>query len=418
MRIPLIAILLLTLSLIPATPASALQTDELLAITAMPLAVAAASDESEVLSNDLADVIRLLNAAAVPAPQFIEVVRYVPAAIVVEETPDPFVAYLQDRYDAGLRGDEYVTVVQNRLRTYDLGPVDLNVVERVPVRYVETSYFEPQTFFPEVVQTRISPYYAVPIRTAYDRDDLIALAAMPLAVVAVSELSGVPAGDLFNLVALLNAAAVPPVQFVETVRYAPVTFVVDDGREPLVVYLQERYDSGLRGPRFATVVEDRLRTYDLGTFDIDVLSPRLVRYEPEVFYRPDEFFPPIVRTRVIERSSHPHGGPPGQIKKEIGVQTGAEVVHGSSRRRTVSGAAANERNTQVIVTRERKSDGRAVRHEPPGQAKKNNPRVASPGSRESKANAGPSGQGNRGGDRGQGKGKAGNPGKGKGKDKS
>ncbi len=416
MRVLLTAILL-TLSLLPAARTSALQTDELLAVTAMPLAVAAATDGSEVLANDLIDVVRLLNAAAVPAPQFIEIVRYVPAAIVVEETPDPFVAYLEDQYDAGIRGDEYVTVVQNRLRTYDLGPVDLNVVERVPVRYVETSYFEPQSFFPSTVQTRISPYYAVPMRAAYGRDDLIALAVMPLAVVAVSELSGVPAGDLFSLVGLLNAAAVPPVQFVETVRYAPAAFVVDDGREPFVVYLQERYDSGLRGPQFVTVVEDRLRTYDLGVFDIDVLSPRLVRYEPEVFFRPDEFFPPIVRTRVIERSAHPHGGPPGQIKKQIGVQTGAEVVHGSSRRRTVSGAAKNERNTQVIVTRERSGD-RVIRNEPPGQAKKNNPHVAPPRQQESKANAGNPGQGNKGENKGQGRGNGGNPGKGKGKDKS
>jgi hypothetical protein len=415
MRTLMPSILLLTLSLLPAARMSALQTDELLAVTAMPLAVAAATDGSEVLTNDLVDVVRLLNAAAVPAPQFIEVVRYTPAAIVVEETPDPFVAYLEDQYDAGLRGDEYVTVVQNRLRTYDLGPVDLNVVEPVAVRYVETSYFEPQTFFPEVVQTRISPYYAVPMRPAYDRDDLIALAAMPLAVVAVSELTGVPTGDLFNLVGLLNAAAVPPVQFVETVRYAPAALVVDDGREPFVVYLQERYDSGLRGPQFVTVVEDRLRTYDLGAFDIDVLSPRLVRYEPEVFSRPDDFFPPIVRTRVIERSTHPHGGPPGQIKKQIGVQTGAEVVHGNSRRRTVSGAARNERNTQVIVTRERTGD-RVIRNEPPGQAKKNDARVAPSRKQEPKANAGSPGQGKKDENKGQGKGKGGNPGKGKGKD--
>lgn len=418
MRNTLTAILLLTLSLLPAARTSALQTDELLAVTAMPLAVAAATDGSEVLTNDLVDVVRLLNDAAVPAPQFIEVVRYAPAAIVVEETPDPFVAYLEDQYDAGLRGDKYVTVVQNRLRTYDLGPVDLNVVEPVAVRYVEASYFEPQTFFPAVVQTRISPYYAVPMRAAYDRDDLIALAAMPLAVTAVAELSGVPAGDLFNLVGLLNAAAVPPVQFVETVRYAPAAFVVDDGREPFVVYLQERFDSGVRGPQFVTVIEDRLRTYDLGAFDIDVLSPRLVRYEPEVFYRPDEFFPPIVRTRVIERSTHPHGGPPGQIKKQIGVQTGAEVVHGSSRGRRVSGAAKNEKNTQVIVTRERTGD-RVIRKEPPGQAKKNDPRVAPSRQKESKANAGTPGQGNKGENKGEGKGKdkGGNPGKGKGKDK-
>jgi hypothetical protein len=33
--------------------------------------------------------------------------------------------------------------------------------------------------------------------------------------------------------------------------------------------------------------------------------------------------------RVAEAKSHPHGGPPGQLKKQMGLQTGAEVVHGS-----------------------------------------------------------------------------------------
>jgi hypothetical protein len=39
--------------------------------------------------------------------------------------------------------------------------------------------------------------------------------------------------------------------------------------------------------------------------------------------------PPPPTTWVREASSHPHGGPPGQLKKELGLQTGAEVVHGS-----------------------------------------------------------------------------------------
>jgi hypothetical protein len=277
----------------------------------------------------MVDVIRVLNAAAVPPPQFIEVVRYAPAAVVVEETPDPFVVYLRDQYDRGLRGGEFVTVVQNRLRTYDLGPVNLNVIEPVPVTYYEPSYYEPRTFFPPVVQTRITRYYAAPVRTRYTTNDLLALAAMPLAVVAASHLRGVPSGELFQMVTLLNAAAVPPVQFIEVVRYAPPALIIGDGRAPFIGYLQDRYDTGLRGTQFVTVIEDRLRTYDLGDFDLVVRSPRIVRYEPGVFYQPDLFFPAVVRTRVIERSSHPHGGPPGQIKKQIGVQTGAEVVHGS-----------------------------------------------------------------------------------------
>ena len=31
---------------------------------------------------------------------------------------------------------------------------------------------------------------------------------------------------------------------------------------------------------------------------------------------------------VVRAHGNPHGGPPGQIKKQLGLQTGAEVVHG------------------------------------------------------------------------------------------
>jgi hypothetical protein len=38
--------------------------------------------------------------------------------------------------------------------------------------------------------------------------------------------------------------------------------------------------------------------------------------------------PPEVVQRVESVKQHPHGGPPGQLKKIVGVQTGAEIVHG------------------------------------------------------------------------------------------
>jgi len=43
------------------------------------------------------------------------------------------------------------------------------------------------------------------------------------------------------------------------------------------------------------------------------------------------FVPPVVVNRVAEVRAHPHGGPPGQIKKQLGLQTGAEVVHGGGK---------------------------------------------------------------------------------------
>src|SRR5215212_7134211 len=63
----------------------------------------------------------------------------------------------------------------------------------------------------------------LPLRAAaLETEDLLALVAMPLAVAAVSELTDVPENQLIDVVTLLNDAQVPPAQFVEVVRYAPV----------------------------------------------------------------------------------------------------------------------------------------------------------------------------------------------------
>src|SRR5881227_4418601 len=59
---------------------------------------------------------------------------------------------------------------------------------------------------------------------AFSTKDLLGLVAMPLAVAAVSDVSGVPQDQLADIVATLNQANVPPEQFVEVVRYVPVTF--------------------------------------------------------------------------------------------------------------------------------------------------------------------------------------------------
>lgn len=367
-----VVIALLAFGLLPGR-AAALEGDELLALVAMPLAVAAVAETTEVPTTDMVEVVTVLNDAAVPPPQFIEIVRYAPAAIVVEERPDPFVVYLRDQYDAGLRGDRFVTVVQNRLRTYDLGPLDLNVVEPVQVTYLDTDsyyrpYYEPDTFFPPVVQTRITRQYVVPRTTVYDRNDLIALAAMPLAVAVASELTGVPSNDLFQMVSLLNQAQVPPAQFVEVVRYAPAALVIDDGREPFLVYLRDRYDAGLRGTQYVTVIESRLRDYDLGPFDID--RPRIVDYDPDIYYEPDIFFPPVVRTRIYEQSSHPHGGPPGQLKKELGLQTGAEVVHGSRTGGRIDVYEDRGRVERRVVRESSERGGKAARKQSGGKSKR------------------------------------------------
>jgi len=156
---------------------------------------------------------------------------------------------------------------------------------------------------------------------ALQTEDLLALVVMPLAVAAVSELPEVPQNELIDVVTLLNDAAVTPAQFVEVVRYVPVALVTPVEGPTFVEFVRTREQQGLRGTQLVTVIEDRFR--DAGVpADLVVTAPRVVEVDR------DEFIPQIVRTRIAEAKTHPHGGPPGQLKKVAGVQTGAEIVHG------------------------------------------------------------------------------------------
>jgi hypothetical protein len=133
--------------------------------------------------------------------------------------------------------------------------------------------------------------------------DFVSLAAMPLAVAALSELAGVPQRDVVDLVTQLNLANVPPAQFVEVVNTAPVVLVDTNTSRPFVQYVTTQVGNGVRGPALTNVVTERLRA--------DGARVSVVPQVTQV-------------TRV-----HPHGGPPGQLKKVYGFKTGAQVVHGT-----------------------------------------------------------------------------------------
>lgn len=174
--------------------------------------------------------------------------------------------------------------------------------------------------------------------------DLLALVAMPLAVAAVSEIADVPVSDLMDFVSLLNDAAVPPPQFIEVVRYVPVALVVeyDDPQLRFVEVVRAQERTGVRGLALVTFIEQRLNTYGLpSTIDFEVTAPR-------VYVVDHDFVPPVVRTRVAYLRTHPHGGPPGQLKKQRGLQTGAEVVHGSRDRHN---RGDRDVTTRVVTTR-------------------------------------------------------------------
>lgn len=171
----------------------------------------------------------------------------------------------------------------------------------------------------------------LPVRAqAFENENLLALVAMPLAVAAVAEVADMPMNDLVDVVRLLNDAAVPPPQFLEVVRYVPVALLVEQPEGPdFVEYVRLRSAEGLRSAALVTAIEDRLRVYDVDVLKLSVDRPRVIDIN-------DDFVPVVVRNRIAEaRGPHPHGGPPGQLKKAAGVQTGAEIVHGSQPRLVV-----------------------------------------------------------------------------------
>lgn len=351
--------------------ASALETDELLGLVAMPLAVAAVSDVTGVPVGDLSHLVATLNRANVPPTQFVQVIRYAPVALVVEEPRPTFVEYVDQQVDDGISGTRLVAVIEDRYDSYDVTPRFVTLQEPA------TTYVLRDDYIPPAVVTRVSevgPAYYVA-----DGNDLLSLIAMPLAVAAVSNLAGVPVNDLTSLMASLNAARVPPLQVVEVLRYAPAALVVDHGDPRFVRFVETQVVNGVRGPALVEVIDRRLRTYDV--------TPRFEYVRgPEVIVE-ETFFPTVVRTRVAEARTHPHGGPPGQLKKELGLQTGAEVVHGTrprvddDRDRAVRTRRV-ERDRPVRVTdnrarvkqrrdsddrrvvRERRQPSERVRHEP------------------------------------------------------
>jgi hypothetical protein len=369
----------LLLVLVP-LQARALETNELLGLVAMPLAVAAASEVTGVPVDELSRFVSTLNRAQVPPTQIVQVVRYAPAALVIEDQQPAFIEYVDTQVDQGVTGTRLVTVIEDRYRTYELEP-DLQFV---PYEEPATTYVVREDYIPDVVVTRVAE--ARPTYVVGDTNDLLALAAMPLAVAAVADITGIPFGDLSSLVSSLNAARMPPLQVVEVLRYSPVVLVDDYERPRFVQYVNTQVVGGVTGSRLINVIEDRYRTYEV--------TPRFntieVREVVNVVDR-DDFFPAAVTSRVAEVRAHPHGGPPGQLKKERGLQTGAEVVHRAvprtaSRERVAAPRTDRDDDRRVARTRRTETPRRVVQ-DPPKRAERKQAREVVSRPRETKREA-------------------------------
>lgn len=219
----------------------------------------------------------------------------------------------------------------------------------------------------KILLIALSIALAVPsVGSALDSDEILSLVAMPLAVAAVAELIDVPHADLLTLVAALNDASVPPPQFVEVVRWSPVVLVDTTAAPQFIQLVTTDVANGVRGDAFAVVVADRLRASGA---EIDVTAPRLV----SLVDRDVVIIPTRVNDRVAAVRRHPHGGPPGQLKKELGLQTGAEVVHGVKPGRGNDGVGrVDDDRPGRSVDRDETRPNSARVNQPPGQQKKQN----------------------------------------------
>jgi hypothetical protein len=108
-----------------------------------------------------------------------------------------------------------------------------------------------------------------------------------------------------------------------------------DNAPQFVQFVQQQTTQGVTGPALVPVVVQQLQTFYPAQTQIVVSAPATVRQfrsVPQAVVVDQNFVPQVVVTRMQE---HPHGGPPGQIKKQLGLQTGAEVVHGERRGRNI-----------------------------------------------------------------------------------
>lgn len=311
----LFSALLLTLV---TTNASALTTEtkDLLATIAMPLAVAAVSRVTGVPATQLTNLVSTLNQANVPPAQFVDVMRYTPVALI-DSNGQPFVAYVQTQASQGVTGDALVNAIVQQLQTR------YNVRTQPATDFVGDNYVTPF----DSGHFDNGTVYQAPA-------DSLAVISLPLAVAEVANIAGVPQDQLANLIATLNNANMPPSQMIEVVRYVPAPLV--DDPLPFVQFVQQQATQGVTGPALYPVIVRRLQPYYPST-TISVIAPPP---QPVVVTRPvavavrstpvvaeQNFVPPAVVRRTEEVRQHPHGGPPGQLKKQLGLQTGAEVVH-------------------------------------------------------------------------------------------
>src|SRR5216684_41384 len=252
-----IALFLILVAIVP-LEANAFNTydhNDVLSYVALPLAVSAVCDVRGVQTDRVGQLVVYMDQANVAPADFIDVFRYVPVALVLrtDNRPD-FVEWVHGQVDRGLVGEGLVTAMETQLRTYDTEvPLAGYRSHRRYARSEEYAYvYEPD-------------YVPVFVRQHCDRflEDPLSLVELPLAVDDVCDL-GVPYDRVSSLVVELNLGDVPPVQFVELLRYAPAALVVNGGyygQPDFIQFVRTQRIDGLTGYPFVQTVSRQLQVY-------------------------------------------------------------------------------------------------------------------------------------------------------------
>jgi hypothetical protein len=289
--------------------ALSLSTDLLPAI-AMPLAVDAVTDVPGVQTDRVAQLVTYMDEANVPPADFVDVFRYVPVALVMHADSQPdFVEWTHQQIVNGITGPELVTVMKRQLRTYD------NTIPVVaPTRTRRIDYAFANDYVPAEVRDHTDRLLFEPL----------SLIEMPVAVANVYDINGLPIDRVIDLVTQLNAANVPPVQFVEVMRYAPVAVVQPD----FVPWVQTQVVSGVTGYSLVNAIDHQLIAYDI-TPEIDLGSP--VYYgTPSYYPQVANYVAPVDPTFVA--TAHAVTTTP-QVQRLLAAQPGTVVVNPSQVRR-------------------------------------------------------------------------------------
>lgn len=297
-----IALFLILVAIVP-LEANAFNTydhSDVLSYVAMPLAVSAVCDVRGVQTDRVGQLVVYMDQANVAPADFIDVFRYVPVALVLrtDNRPD-FVEWVHGQVDRGLAGEGLVASMETQLRTYDTEVPQAGYrSHRRYARSEEYAYVYEPDYVPVFVRRHCDRFF----------EDSLSLVVMPLAVDDVCDL-GVPYDRVSSLVVELNLGDVPPVQFVELLRYAPAALVVNGGyygQPDFIQFVRTSRINGFTGYQLVQAAGQQLQVYNIAP-QIDLAPPA---YVGQTYYVPQvaqnwvdpanqaAFIPQAVSTRV------------------------------------------------------------------------------------------------------------------------